>query len=42
MLAIMGRLQADTAGKFTERDMPDFSGRDWRERGFTIGIGGYV
>ncbi|GAA6057992.1 hypothetical protein JCM3770_004604 [Rhodotorula araucariae] len=29
-------------GKFTERDMPDFSGRDWKQRGFTIGIGGPV
>jgi urease accessory protein len=27
-------------GKFAERDMPDFSGRDWNERAFTIGIGG--
>lgn len=27
-------------GKFAERDMPDYSGRDWHERGFTIGIGG--
>ncbi|WVQ95617.1 urease accessory protein UreG [Kwoniella sp. CBS 9459] len=30
------------AGKFSERDMPDYSGRDWVERGFTIGIGGPV
>lgn len=30
------------AGKFSERDMPDYSGRDWRERAFTIGIGGPV
>ncbi|WWD08329.1 urease accessory protein UreG [Kwoniella europaea PYCC6329] len=30
------------AGKFSERDMPDYSGRDWEERGFTIGIGGPV
>ncbi|TXT11086.1 hypothetical protein VHUM_01837 [Vanrija humicola] len=30
------------AGKFSERDMPDFSGRDWKERAFTIGIGGPV
>lgn len=29
-------------GKFTERDMPNFSGRNWTERGFTIGIGGPV
>jgi urease accessory protein len=27
-------------GKFAERDMPNYSGRDWNERGFTIGIGG--
>lgn len=27
-------------GKFAERDMPDYSGRDWNERGFTVGIGG--
>lgn len=27
-------------GKFTERDMPNYSGRNWTERGFTIGIGG--
>ncbi|WVR08555.1 urease accessory protein UreG [Kwoniella sp. DSM 27419] len=30
------------AGKFSERDMPDYTGRDWEERGFTIGIGGPV
>ncbi|KAG8955944.1 hypothetical protein FRC04_006392 [Tulasnella sp. 424] len=30
------------AGKFAERDMPDYSGRNWEERGFTIGIGGPV
>ncbi|KAG8755931.1 hypothetical protein FRC12_010733 [Ceratobasidium sp. 428] len=30
------------AGKFAERDMPDYTGRDWNERGFTIGIGGPV
>ncbi|SCV68243.1 BQ2448_364 [Microbotryum intermedium] len=28
--------------KFAERDLPDYSGRDWKERGFTIGIGGPV
>lgn len=27
-------------GKFAERDLPDFSGRNWAERAFTIGIGG--
>jgi urease accessory protein len=30
----------DRIGKFAERDMPDYSGRDWTERAFTIGIGG--
>lgn len=30
------------AGKFAERDMPDYSARNWQERGFTIGIGGPV
>jgi hypothetical protein len=29
-------------GKFAERDLPDYSGRDWVERGFTVGIGGCV
>ena len=29
-------------GKFKERDMPDFSERDWSERAFTVGIGGLV
>jgi hypothetical protein len=28
------------AGKFAERDLPDYSKRNWIERGFTIGIGG--
>ncbi|KAF5378843.1 hypothetical protein D9615_006962 [Tricholomella constricta] len=28
------------AGKYAERDMPDYSNRDFHERGFTIGIGG--
>ena len=27
-------------GKFGERDLPDFSSRNWAERGFTVGIGG--
>lgn len=30
------------AGKFAERDLPDYSGRNWDERAFTIGIGGCV
>ncbi|ORX41024.1 CobW/HypB/UreG, nucleotide-binding domain-domain-containing protein [Kockovaella imperatae] len=32
----------ENAGKFAERDMPDYTGRDWSERAFTIGIGGPV
>ncbi|KAH8824804.1 P-loop containing nucleoside triphosphate hydrolase protein [Flagelloscypha sp. PMI_526] len=32
----------DHPGKFAERDMPDYSGRNFEERGFTIGIGGPV
>ncbi|ORY46232.1 hypothetical protein BCR35DRAFT_33866 [Leucosporidium creatinivorum] len=32
----------DHSGKFAERDLPDFSARNWEERGFTIGIGGPV
>jgi len=30
------------AGKYGEREMPEYEGRDWKERGFTIGIGGPV
>lgn len=30
------------AGKFAERDLPDYSNRNFKERAFTIGIGGYV
>ena len=30
----------DHPGKFTARDLPNFEGRDWDERAFTIGIGG--
>lgn len=29
-------------GKFAERDMPDYTGRNWTERAFTVGIGGCV
>jgi len=29
-------------GKFAERDLPDYSNRNFEERGFTIGIGGPV
>ncbi|EJD50568.1 urease accessory protein ureG [Auricularia subglabra TFB-10046 SS5] len=32
----------DHPGKFAERDLPDYTGRNWKERGFTIGIGGPV
>jgi len=32
----------DHAGKYAERDLPDYSGRNFEERGFTIGIGGPV
>ncbi|TFK97321.1 urease accessory protein UreG [Pterulicium gracile] len=32
----------DHAGKYSERDMPDFSQRNFEERGFTVGIGGPV
>lgn len=27
-------------GKYAERDLPDYSARNFEERGFTIGIGG--
>ncbi|KAF7299317.1 Urease accessory protein UreG [Mycena indigotica] len=30
------------AGKFAERDLPDYSTRNFEERGFTVGIGGPV
>jgi len=30
------------AGKFSERDLPDYSARNFEERGFTVGIGGPV
>jgi hypothetical protein len=29
-------------GKYSERDMPDYSNRNFPERGFTVGIGGQV
>ncbi|CAO1622471.1 unnamed protein product [Parajaminaea phylloscopi] len=29
-------------GKFHQRDLPDFSRRDWQERAFTVGLGGPV
>lgn len=28
------------AGKFGERDLPNFAHRNWNERAFTVGIGG--
>lgn len=31
-----------SSGKFAERDLPDYSSRNFEERGFTIGIGGYL
>lgn len=34
--------QLDHPGKFSERDMPDYSLRNFEERGFTVGIGGPV
>lgn len=32
----------DHPGRFTERDMPEYSSRNFEERGFTVGIGGPV
>jgi len=32
----------DHPGKYSERDLPDYSNRNFVERGFTIGIGGPV
>ncbi|TCD62346.1 hypothetical protein EIP91_007044 [Steccherinum ochraceum] len=32
----------DNAGKYSERDMPNYSSRNFEERGFTVGIGGPV
>lgn len=29
------------AGSFTDREKPIELGRDWHERAFTVGIGGY-
>ncbi|KAF6757560.1 CobW/HypB/UreG, nucleotide-binding domain-containing protein [Ephemerocybe angulata] len=34
--------QLDHPGKYAERDLPDYSSRNFEERGFTIGIGGPV
>lgn len=30
----------ESAGKFADRDVPNFSSRNWQERAFTVGIGG--
>ncbi|PBL04132.1 urease accessory protein UreG [Armillaria gallica] len=32
----------NNAGKYSDRDMPDYSSRNFEERGFTVGIGGPV
>ena len=32
----------DHPGKFKDRDLPNYEGRNWNERAFTIGIGGPV
>lgn len=32
----------DGPGSYLGREMPLIEGRDWKERAFTIGIGGYV
>jgi urease accessory protein len=31
----------DGPGSFLGRELPIVDGRDWRERAFTVGIGGY-
>jgi len=32
----------DHPGKFASRDLPTYEGRNWKERAFTVGIGGPV
>jgi hypothetical protein len=32
----------DGPGSYIGREMPIIEGRDWNERAFTVGIGGYV
>jgi hypothetical protein len=32
----------DGPGSYLSREMPLIEGRDWKDRAFTIGIGGYV
>lgn len=32
----------DGPGSYVQREMPIIEGRDWTDRAFTVGIGGYV
>jgi urease accessory protein len=32
----------DGPGSYVNREMPLIEGRDWKDRAFTIGIGGYA
>lgn len=32
----------DGPGSYVNREMPLIEGRDWKDRAFTVGIGGYV
>ncbi len=32
----------DGPGSYLGREMPVYEGRDWKDRAFTVGIGGYV
>lgn len=32
----------DGPGSYTDREPPIIEGRDWTERAFTVGIGGYM
>ena len=32
----------DGPGSYMDREMPIVEGRDWTERAFTVGIGGYA
>ncbi len=34
--------QLDSPGKYTEREPLKYDKRNWKERAFTVGIGGYV
>jgi urease accessory protein len=40
LLVLLSNVLRLLIGKFGERDLPDYSGRDFIERGFTVGIGG--